>query len=279
MTKDDAPLLDINQHDGVLWLTKKNVQDGYGMSLKMLDAMHSALNSAAADPSIRAIIIDAGGRGFHSGAIAATELQPQLENMDRHDFKHLVKIGHAIGSKIAQLPKPVLGIARSGALGGGLEILLRCDFIYCLDSARFSFPEVTLGFVAAWGGTQLSARLLPYRRAQEMLLLGEGINGTEAQDWGLVSRSFSDNEALVAHIESVLERLRLCSPASLKWTKECLSAAWHGSLQTGLEKELEAETETMATGDFLKGLSALREGSNFDFIAGKAVAKKTITKT
>lgn len=273
MTHPSTAILDSQLNDGVLRLTKQNADENYGMSLAMLDALSTAFDDARENAKIRAIVIDAGGRGFHSGAIAVTQLQPTLEALGRDDFQRLVQLGHALGKKIAQLPMPVIAIARGGALGGGLELLLRSDFIYCLEQSRFSFPEVTLGFVAAWGGTQLSARLMPFRRAQEMLLLGEGLTGRQAEDYGLVTRAFSTNEALEAHLESVLTRLRVCSPASLRWTKECLYAAWDGALEIGLEKELEAETETMASGDFLKGLAALNSGGNFDYVAGTTIVK------
>jgi len=232
MRKTETTVLNRHIEDGILWLTKNNPQDNFGMSVAMLKAMGEALHSISGQPDIRAVVIDAGGRGFHAGAVAVTELQPRLEDLGRDDFQRLVKMGHQLGSQIAALPIPVVGIARGGALGGGLELLLRSDFLYCLDGARFSFPEVTLGFVAAWGGTQLAARLMPFRRAQEMLLLGESISGVQAAEFGLVTGSFATPELLDGHLRDVLTRLRHCSPTSVQWTKECLGAAWEGSLDS-----------------------------------------------
>ncbi|MGK2285061.1 enoyl-CoA hydratase/isomerase family protein [Pedomonas sp. V897] len=261
--------LQIEQDEGVLRLTKTNPEAGYGMSLALIEAMTAALAEAREDPSLRAVLIDAAGKGFHSGAVAVTELGRELPALTRNDFRHLVALGHGLGQAIAALPVPVIGVARAGALGGGLELLLRCDFLYCTDAARFSFPEVTLGFVAAWGGTQLASRLMPFRKAQEMLLLGEPLTGREAEALGLVTRSLPDAEALDAHLAAVLDRLRLCSPASLRWTKECLRAVWDGPLAHGERVEALAETEAMASGDFLKGLAALREGAHYDYAAGQ----------
>jgi len=275
MQYTETKVLKRHIEDGILWLTKTNPQDNFGMSLAMLKAMGEALHSIKDQLDIRAVVIDAGGRGFHAGAVAVTELQPRLEDLGRDDFQRLVKLGHTLGSQIAALPIPVIGVARGGALGGGLELLLRSDFLYCLDEARFSFPEVTLGFVAAWGGTQLAARLMPFRRAQEMLLLGESISGVQAAEFGLVTGSFVTPELLDGHLRDVLERLRHCSPTSVQWTKECLGAAWKGSLDLGLDSEMEAETQAMDSGDFLKGLGALGNGQVYDYSAGKAVAKKS----
>ena len=108
-----------------------------------------------------------------------------------------------------------------------------------------------------------------------MLLLGQPINGVQAAEFGLVTGSFATPELLDKHVASVLDRLRLCSPASLRWTKECLTAAWEGSLDHGLYKELEAETEAMASGDFHKGLAALSSGMVYDYIAETAITKKS----
>ena len=275
MQNNQQAVLEVQHIDGILRLTKNNPHDNFGMSLSMINAMGEALDSVKDGANSHAVIIDAGGHGFHAGAVAVTELQPRLEDLNRDDFQRLVELGHALGSQISALPIPVIGIARGGALGGGLELLLRSDMLYCLDEARFSFPEVTLGFVAAWGGTQLAARLMPFRRAQEMLLLGESISGVQAANFGLVTRSFPTSELLDAHLTGVLDRLRLCSPASVRWTKECLSAAWEASLDQGLSKELEAETETMDSGDFYTGLAALGNGSVYDYAAGKAIPKKS----
>jgi enoyl-CoA hydratase/carnithine racemase len=253
--------------DGVTLLTKVNAEANFGMTLAMLSAMTEALEAAREDDAVRAIVIDAAGNGFHAGAVAITELKPSLTDLSRADFERLVEMGHALGRRIADLPVPVIGIARGGALGGGLELLLRSDFLYCLDSARFSFPEVTLGFVAAWGGTQLTPRLMPFRKAQEFLLLGEAIDGRAAEAYGLVTRSFADEAALRSHVEEVLDRLRLCSPHSLRWTKQCLQSVWEGPLAHGERVEILAEAETMVTGDFHKGLAALLAGAKHDYVS------------
>src|SRR5438552_2971168 len=156
--------------DGALWLTKVNADAGYGVSLDMITALEAVLDDVSRSGSVRAVVIDADGDAVHNGAVMVTELRADMTELTREDFQRVVETGHRLGRAIAQLPVPVIGIARGGAAGGGLELLLRSDFIYCLDTAQFSLPEVTFGFVPGWGGTQWAARLMPFRRAQEMLL-------------------------------------------------------------------------------------------------------------
>lgn len=269
MTTGAASPLRVERRDGILWLTKTNPESGYGISLAMLEALTAAIAAAANDAAVRALVVDAEGKGYHNGAVLVTELKPRLEDLTRADFRQLVERGQALGRAIAALPLPVIGIARGGAMGGGLELLLRSDFLYCTDGARFSFPEVTLGFVAAWGGTQWASRLMPFRKAQEFLLLGQPIDGREAEAFGLVTRSFADAAALDAHVAAVLARLRVCSPASVRWTKACLAASWEGPLAHGESVEATAEVETMASGDFIEAVAASGERARFDFVARK----------
>lgn len=260
------PCLASRVEDGVLWLVKDNPESSYGISVAMWQALTLAFGRAAADDDIRAVVIDAAGPGFHRGAVMVTELKDSMEALGPADFRDLVQRGQALGRQIAALPKPVIGIARAGALGGGLEMLMRCDFVYALDEAAFSWPEVTLGFVAAWGGTQWGGRMLPFRKAQEMLLLGERMTGIQAEQIGLVTRSFPDAAALDAYLASVLKRLEYCSSAAFAGTKQCLAATWGGPLEYGERIELEAEAAAMSTGDFLKAYAAWKGGAgNWNF--------------
>lgn len=267
---DQTRNLDVDITDGVMRLTKQNAHTHYGISLAVCDALHSAFDRAGDDDTIRAVVIDAGGKGFHRGAVMVTELKPSLDDLDDADFRDLVMRGQELGRKIAGLPKPVIGIARTGALGGGLEQLLRCDFLFTLDDARFNFPEVSLGFVAAWGGTQWGGRMMPFRQAQEFLLLGEAISGKQAVTHGLATRSFASEEELDAHVKAVLQRLEYCSPASFAQTKRCLAAVWEGPLRHGEDVEIEAEASAMGSGDFRKAYAAWRTGEVYNYVQGSS---------
>lgn len=251
--------------DGVLWLTKANPDAGYGISQALLHEMSEEIEATIGDSSIRAIVIDSES-GDHNGAVLVTEIKADLADLTRDDVRYVVQQGHSFGRLVSGLEIPVIGVIRSSALGGGLELLLRCDFLFCLDTAQFTLPEVTLGLVAAWGGTQWAGRLMSFRKAQEFLLLGQSLDGRQAEAAGLVSRSFSSETSLETHIQAVLDRLRLCSPASLKWTKACLTAVWNRPLSDSEEVETEAEVEAMATGSFINAVAAFFEGKNFDFV-------------
>ena len=257
--------------DGVLRLTKVNSDTRQGISMSVIAGLNAAADEAREDKSIRAILIDAAGDGFHNGAVMLGEMGKEWPDLTREDYRRIIDLGHGLGRNIASLDIPVIGIASAGALGGGLEMLCRCDLLYTTDEARFSFPEVTLGLVAGWGGTQWAGRMIPYRKAQELLLLGEEIDGRTAEEWGLVTRSLPNRAALDAHVEAVLQRFRRCAPISVKWHKEALRALWNKSLIEGEALEAAAVPEAMSTRAWFKPTAAFFEGKGWDYMRGEAI--------
>lgn len=260
-----------NLEDGVLRLTKTNTETRQGISMDVLAGLSEAMDRVRKDKSIRAVIIDAAGDGFHNGAVMLGEMAGDFRTLGRKDYRRIIDLGHGLGRQIAALDVPVIGVAPIGALGGGLELLCRCDLVYTTRDARFSFPEVTLGLVAGWGGTQWAGRLVPFRKAQEFLLLGEEIDGTTAEDWGLVTRAFADRSSLDAHVRRVTDRLKSCAPVSVRWHKECLRALWQKSLTEGEAVEAVAVVEAMDEGVWYDPVDAFFQGKKWDYTQNRAI--------
>lgn len=257
--------------NGVLRCTKVNVDTRQGVSMSVLAGLGAAMDRAREDKSIRCIVIDAAGDGFHNGAVMLGEMGIDWPDLTRADYRKIIDLGHGLGRNMASLDIPIIGIAESGGLGGGLELLLRCDLVYTAHNARFSFPEVTLGLVAGWGGTQWAGRLVPFRKAQEFLLLGEEIDGKTAEDWGLVTRSFNDRAEIEAQVAKVIKRLDRLAPVSIKWHKECLRAIWQKSLTEGEAVEAVAVPEAMITQAWFGPTAAFFQGKAWDYTKGEAV--------
>ena len=257
--------------DGILRLTKTNVESRQGVSLSVLAGLSAAFDRVRQSPEIRCVVIDAAGDGFHNGAVMLGDLADDWNDLTPADYRKIIDLGHGVGRQIAACEVPVIGIAPTGGLGGGLELLCRSDLVYTTDGARFSFPEVTLGLVAGWGGTQWAGRLVPFRKAQEFLLLGEEIDGRAAEDWGLVTRSFADAAALDAHVVKVTERFKRCAPVSVKWHKECLRALWQKSLTEGGAVEAVAVPAAMETRAWFGPTAAFFEGKGWDYTKNEAI--------
>lgn len=259
--------LDVELMDGVLWLTKINARSGHGISRAMYHALHQTLSQAATDPDLRAIVLAVRDGAFQHGAVLISQIKDRFEDLDTEDFRTLVAMGQDLADLIAKLPVATIAVVPAGALGGSLELLLRCDFIYCTHDAQFRLPEVQLGLLAAWSGVQVTSRSASYRKVQEFILLGRTIDGTEAEDIELVTRSFADQKLLNAYVTTVLQELRTCSPAAFRATKQSLADAWESPFSKSHATARERAIACMETGDFLKGVPAFSEGRAHDYTA------------
>lgn len=254
--------------EGIMRITKINAAGHYGITVAMWQSLTAALEQASANDEVRAIVIDAAGPGFHNGALMLGELKPSPSMLEEADFREMIRRGKDLGRLIASIPKPVIAIARGGARGGGIELLLRSDFIYTLDDAVFQFPEVQLACVTTWGGTQWAGRLVNFRRAQEMLLLSLPVSGRTAEEIGLVHKSFATTEALDEHVGFILGRLRFCSPDAYAGTKRSLAAIWEASLRESDPVESEEAVRVMGTHRFAQVWPMWGQGKHFDYYDG-----------
>ena len=146
--------------------------------------LESTFNDCALAPALRAVILTgAGDKAFVAGADVAT-----LMKMSVAEALSFSELGHRVGDRIESLPVPVIAAVNGFALGGGCELALACDFIYASTAARFGQPEVRLGAIPGFGGTQRLARRVGIARARELLFTGETIDATEALRIGLANK-------------------------------------------------------------------------------------------
>lgn len=251
------------KEDGVATITKNN-PPGYGMTRGVLVEMRKALEDARDDSDIRVIVITAGGGGFHYGALVFGEIRADW-NFTPLEFREIIQIGHHLYRMIETLEKPVIGVAKGGALGGGLENLHVCDFVIAADTARFSQPEVTMGLICGWGGTQRIARMVGWRKAKEILMGGVEISGKEAEALGLVNKAVPV-EKVDEEVKALAVRLKRCAPVALAFTKLAMNKAWETDLMSGLSYEIEAEGMAISSGEFTADVFlAFQEGKEPSF--------------
>ena len=161
--------------DGVATITKNNPPQ-YGMTLAVVTEMRAALIDARNDADVSVVVITAGGEGFHMGAVVFGEARSDWR-FSPMEFREVIQVGHDLFRLIETLEKPVVGVAKAGAVGGGFENLHACDFVIAAETARFSQPEVTLGMICGWGGTQRVPRMVGWRKAKEILMEGIELTG------------------------------------------------------------------------------------------------------
>lgn len=235
------------KREGVATITKNNPPE-YGMTRGIVVEMRKALQDARNDDEISVIVITAGGAGFHSGALVFGEVRKDWA-FTPLEFREIIQVGHELFRMIETLEKPVIGVAKGGALGGGLENLHACDFVIAAESASFSQPEVTLGLICGWGGTQRVPRLVGWRKAKEILLAAREITGKEAEELGLINKAVPVEE-VDEEVKALAERLKKCSTTALAYTKLAMNKVWETDYSSGLNYEVEAEGMAISSGDF-----------------------------
>lgn len=203
---------------------------------------------------LRALIITgAGDKAFVAGADIK-----EMQTLDHMEMLELCKLGQRVTRMLETAPFATLAAVNGFALGGGLELALACDFIYASDRARLGLPEVTLGIIPGFGGTQRLARAAGSRQAKELVMSGKMISADEALRIGIVNR--------VCPHENLLEESRKTATAiaqnPLSATMQAKSVIVHGadmSLVDGLALERNACAVCFATPDREEGMQAFVE--------------------
>ena len=155
-------------------------------------------------------------------------------------------------------PIPVLCAVNGYALGGGAEMILRTDFAYAADSARFGFPEVKRGFMPGSGGTQRFARIVGEHRAKELILTGEQFSAQDALAWGMINRLAPQADVLSATLAAA-EKVAQNPPLAVRIIKQCIHAGLQTDIETGLAIEVLGHQRLTSAPDRMEGIAAFVE--------------------
>jgi len=217
--------------------------------------IQDALNDISADDAVRVVVLTgAGDRAFISGG----DISIMSRGAGYVETLAEVPRGQAIATEIENFPKPVVARINGVALGGGTELAMCCDLRIAVDTAVMGLPEITLGIIPGYGGTQRLPRLIGMGKAREMILLGEPVSAKEAFRVGLVNRVVPAPE-LDREVAKVCERLSEMSPVALHMAKAAMNNGIQADLRTGLEMEARCFSLTFGTGDRVEGMKAFLE--------------------
>ena len=255
----DAAAILYEKSNGVATITKIN-EPQFGMTRAVLLAMREALIDALNDDDVSVIVITCGGAGFHMGAVVFGEARADWK-FTPIEFKEIIQMGHDLFRMMETLEKPIIGVAKGGAVGGGFEMLHVCDFVIAAEGASFSQPEVTLGMICGWGGTQRLTRMVGWRKAKELLMEGVAVTGTQAAALGLVTRAVPLDQ-VDAEVEALCGRLKANGPVALGYTKLAMNKVWETDHRSGLDFEVEFSGMVNSSGEFTAQVFE-------DFLAGR----------
>ncbi|KPK71159.1 crotonase [candidate division TA06 bacterium SM1_40] len=216
--------------------------------------LDQSVEELGADSEVRGVVITgAGEKAFVAGADIA-----EMRDLDRKGAIRLATTGQAVLSKIERLPKPVIAAINGYALGGGCELALACDVRVAAESAKLGQPEVTLGIIPGYGGTQRLSRLVGKGKAKELIFSGSMIDAQEALRIGLVEHVVPREEVLAKAIE-LAKTMAGQGPLAVAAAKRAIDHGLDISLEEGLRYEADQFGDTFETKDKLEGTSAFLE--------------------
>jgi enoyl-CoA hydratase len=251
MTNDTVLLA---QHDGVATITLNRPDKLNALNADLLDALEHTLRHLQSDATTRVVmIIGSGSKAFAAGADIA-----QLHAQDAYSGRLFAERGQRVFSLIERFGKPVIAAVNGFALGGGCELAMSCHMRFAADSAKFGQPEINLGIIPGFGGTQRLPRLVGMAKALELILSGEMLTAQEAHRLGLVNRVYPAAE-LVESTMAFAAGLAAKAPLALRACLEATQAAADTSALEGMHIEASVFGRTCGTQDFTEGTAAFLE--------------------
>jgi enoyl-CoA hydratase len=247
-------LIDVHADGGVCVVTIDRQDALNALNVATLTELRDRLREVAADQSVRAVVLTgAGEKAFVAGADIK-----YMSGLSPEDAKGWGALGHEAGFLLETMPKPTIAAINGFALGGGCELALACDIRYASSRAKLGQPEINLGIVPGWGGTQRLARVCGIGVAKEMIFTGRTIDAEEALRIGLVN--VLADPVLDKAIETARE-LAAKSPVALALAKRLVNLS-PGALDT----EADSFGELFASEDAREGLMAFVEKRLANFV-------------
>lgn len=223
------------------------------LNKETLDELYLAFTEAFEDHDIRGIILTGQGE---KAFVAGADIKEFLDHSEAEGME-LARLGHRLFDLIENGPKPVIVAINGFALGGGMELALACHIRIACTTAKMGLPEVSLGIIPGYGGTQRLTQLVGKGFAFEMILTGNMVNAEKALQIGLVNYVVSQDE-LIAKANEVLSSMLTRSPKAISAAIRAINAAFDTS-QNGFETEIKEFGQCFGNSEFREGVAAFLE--------------------
>jgi enoyl-CoA hydratase len=230
------------------------------LNTQTIDELYEIFNKISHDDRVKAVVLTGiGEKAFIAGADIS-----ELNRLDIHSGKSFAQKGHKTLKLIENLEKPIIAAVNGFALGGGCEVALACHMRFASENAKFGQPEVNLGIIPGFGGTQRLPRLVGTGKAMELILSGNIIDAKEALRIGLVNRIYPQEDLLTA-AEKMLRKIMTKGPIAVSMCIRAINKIAQLNLEQGLNYEIELFSECCATQQFKEGTSAFLEKRDPNF--------------
>jgi enoyl-CoA hydratase len=246
--------ISVRHDDAVVTLTLNRPDKLNALTQELLRDLLDSIRTIAEDPTVRvAVLTGAGERAFAAGADIAA-----MSRMTTAEARNLSALGHCVGSAIEDARVPFIAQINGFALGGGCELAMCCDILYASDKAKLGQPEVNLGIMPGFGGTQRLARRVGLGRARELCMTGELIGAEEALRIGLVDGVASAQE-LPARVHALATKIAEKAPLAVAAIKRAIGRGQDVPLHVANELEAASFSSLFGTADQREGMQAFLE--------------------
>lgn len=224
------------------------------LARELITELDRLLDELENEPNVRVVLIYGKGKFFSAGA----DIKEFTTVRNGKEFSDLAARGQQVFERIEHFPKPFIAAIHGAALGGGLELAMCCHIRLVTENCKLGLPELSLGLVPGFAGSQRLPRYVGTGKAAEMLFTSEPISGIEAVQWGLANYACKEDE-LLPRARELAEKIAKKSPIALKAVIELLNYSKKDHYQKGLEKEAEWFGKVFDTKDGQEGIKAFIE--------------------
>ena len=230
------------------------------LNLEVIGELKQVFEAVEADDSVSGVIVTGEGeKAFVAGADIA-----QMKDMSALEARDLAAAAHGVMNSIEECSKPVIAAVNGYALGGGCELAMACDIRIASDTAKMGQPEVNLGIIPGFGGTQRLPRLVGKGMAKYLIMTTEMIDAEEALRIGLVEKVVPQSE-LITECEKVLATINKKGPFAVRLAKKAINNGLEGDQRSALNNEIELFGLAFATDEQTEGMAAFLEKRAADF--------------
>lgn len=241
-------------YENMVATIKMNRPPANALSSGLINELSIVLDEIEPNEEIRVVMIHGEGRFFSAGA----DIKEFTTVSSSDDFAKLGVNGQDLFDRMENYPKPIIAVIHGAALGGGLELAMACHFRLVTENAKLGLPELQLGLIPGFAGTQRLPRYVGVARAAEMLFTSDPISGVEAVQYGLANHAYPE-EQLLEKAYAMAQKIAKKSPIAIGATIELLNYAKSKEFYSGSKREAELFGQVFATEDAKEGISAFVE--------------------
>ncbi|KYG76891.1 enoyl-CoA hydratase [Roseivirga spongicola] len=250
----------VENKEGIVHLTVNRPDKLNALNIQTLDEIKTAFEEIYDDTSVKGVIITgAGEKAFVAGADIS-----EIAELSEVNARKFAESGQEIFSAIENCHKPVIALVNGFALGGGCELAMACHMRVATATARFGQPEVNLGIIPGYGGTQRLTQLVGKAKSLELCMTGDMIGAEEAKTLGLVNHVEVDTDSALAKCEEILKKIGSKAPIAIGLVIDCVNAVYNEQ-ENGYQTEANSFAACTKTTDFAEGTKAFLEKRKAEF--------------